>query len=138
MTTKLAVLVLLLSAFGSASVAQRTQEESTIPTAGPSTPETQGGPLFTSKDNKVIGVVVAKYHLYPPQVKNAIIALSNSKSGFMYSATDEHGNTIQVTEGQVVAMVLEQFWNTTQVMIGEAISLSGLKAFIASKETELR
>jgi hypothetical protein len=75
--------------------------------------------------------------MYPPQVKAAITALSNSQSGFMYSATDEHGNTIQVTEAQVVAMVLEQFYNTTQVMIGEAISLSELKAFIASKEKEL-
>ncbi len=101
-------------------------------------PGNSGGPLFLSKDNKVMGVVVAKFHLYPPQVKNAITALSNSKSGFMYNATDEHGNAIQVTEAQVVAMVLEQFYVTTQVMIGEAISLSELKAFIASKETELR
>ena len=101
-------------------------------------PGNSGGPLFTSKDNKVIGVVVAKFHLYPPAVKSAINALANAKSGLMYSATDEHGNATQVTEGQVVGMVLEQFYNTTQVMIGEAISLSELKAFIASKETELR
>jgi len=81
---------------------------------------------------------VAKYHLYPPAVKSAIDALANAKSGLMYNATDEHGNAIQVTKGQVVGMVLEQFFNTTQVILGEAISLSELRAFIASKATELR
>jgi S1-C subfamily serine protease len=100
-------------------------------------PGNSGGPLFLSKDNKVIGVVVAKFHLYPPQVKNAINALANMKSGFVYTGTDEHGNTTEFSEAQVVAMVLEQFYKTTQVMIGEAISLSELRAFIASKETEL-
>jgi S1-C subfamily serine protease len=101
-------------------------------------PGNSGGPLFLSKDNKVIGVVVAKFHLYPPIVKEAITALSNNKSGLMYGGTDEHGAQVQFSEGQIVGMVLEQFYKTTQVMIGEAISLSELSAFIASKEAELR
>lgn len=100
-------------------------------------PGNSGGPLFQSKDNKVVGVVVAKFHLYPPVVIQAINALANNKSGFQYDVTDPHGNKAHVSEGQVVGMVLEQFYKTTQVMIGEAISVSELRAFVKSKETEL-
>src|SRR5712692_5172997 len=38
-------------------------------------PGNSGGPLFQANDSKVIGVVVAKFHLYPPIVKQAIDAL---------------------------------------------------------------
>jgi len=34
--------------------------------------------------------------------------------------------------------MLEEFYKTTQVMIGEAISIGELKEFLASKENELR
>lgn len=101
-------------------------------------PGNSGGPLFRSNDNKVIGVVVAKFHLYPPYVKQAITAMANMKTGIIYEGTDEQGNRVQMSEGQVVAMVLEQFYKTTQVMIGEAISASELRAFLASKEREIR
>jgi hypothetical protein len=101
-------------------------------------PGNSGGPLFQSKSNKVIGVVVAKFHLYPPSVKQAIDVMANNKNGLQYTGTDENGNTSMISEAQVVASVLEQFYRTTQVMIGEAISLSELKTFLAEKEQELR
>ena len=64
--------------------------------------------------------------------------MANMKTGIIYEGTDEQGNRVQMSEGQVVAMVLEQFYKTTQVMIGEAISASELRAFLASKEREIR
>jgi hypothetical protein len=101
-------------------------------------PGNSGGPLFRSNDDKVIGIVVAKYHLYPPFVKQAIEAMSKIRSGAVYSATDDQGRPIKLVEGQVVAMVLDQFYKTTQVMIGQAISVSELKGLLKSKEKELR
>jgi trypsin-like peptidase len=93
-------------------------------------PGNSGGPLFRSRDNKVIGVVVAKFHLYPPLVKQAIDALGKASSGLMFSGKDDHGNPVSLSEAQITSMVLEQFYKTTQVMIGEAISVSELRAFL--------
>lgn len=101
-------------------------------------PGNSGGPLFESKNNKVIGVVVAKFHLYPPSVKQAIDVMAKNKNGLQYSTTEENGTTSMISEAQVVASVLEEFYRTTQVMIGEAISLTELKSFLAEKEQELR
>jgi Trypsin-like peptidase domain len=109
-------------------------------------PGNSGGPLFRNNDNKVIGVVVAKFHLYPPIVKNLITALGNNKFGMMYNENDEHGNPmldaqgkpVTISEAQIVSAVLEQFYNTTQVMIGEAISVSELRAFIKKRQAEVQ
>jgi S1-C subfamily serine protease len=100
-------------------------------------PGNSGGPLLRVNDNKVIGVVVAKFHLYPAYVKDAIATLSSNSFGMMYNGVDASGKQVQVSEAQVVALILEQFYKTTQVMIGEAISVSELRSFIKSKEREL-
>jgi S1-C subfamily serine protease len=97
-----------------------------------------GGPLFKAGESKVIGVVVAKFNVYQPFVKDAIATLSNNKFGMMYGARDEHGNPTQVSEAQVVALILDQFYKTTQVMIGEAISVSELRAFLKKKKPEVQ
>lgn len=100
-------------------------------------PGNSGGPLFRSSDNKVIGVVVAKFHLYPPLVQQAIQAMANQRSGVAFEGTDEHGNRTTYVEAQVTAMVLEQFYRTTQVMIGEAISVSELRKFLNKSKAEV-
>jgi len=101
-------------------------------------PGNSGGPLLANRDNKVIGVVVAKFLVYPPSVKATIDVLNNAKSGMMYNATDGAGNPITVSEAQVVGSVLEQFYSTTQVMIGGAISVSELRAFLKEKQSEVQ
>jgi S1-C subfamily serine protease len=101
-------------------------------------PGNSGGPLFRGNDNKVIGVVVAKFHLYPPLVAQAIQVLASNKNGFSYPAKDENGHDVSFSEAQVTAMVLDQFYKTTQVMIGEAISVSELRAFINRKKADVQ
>ncbi len=101
-------------------------------------PGNSGGPLFRTNDNRVIGVVVAKFHLYPPIVAQAIKAMADAQSGVLYQGTDEHGSPKSYTEGHVTAVVLEQFYKTTQVMIGEAISVSELRAFLKMKKAEVQ
>jgi S1-C subfamily serine protease len=101
-------------------------------------PGNSGGPLFRSNDNKVIGVVVAKFHLYPPIVANVIQSMDNAQYGLQFDFTDAQGNTTHYSEAQVTAMVLDQFYRTTQVMIGEAISVSELRAFLNKKRAEVQ
>ncbi len=101
-------------------------------------PGNSGGPLFRGNDNKVIGVVVAKFLTYPPFVANWIQGLVNNKSGLVYTSTDEHGKTVSYSEAQVTALLLDQFYKNTQVMIGEAISVSELRAFINKKKSEIQ
>ena len=101
-------------------------------------PGNPGGPLFRANDDKVIGVVVAKFHLYPPFVQQAIQALAHPNAGIGgVQVTDEHGNTKTLFESQITAMVLDQFYTTTQVMIGEAISVSELRSFVNRRKAEV-
>jgi len=101
-------------------------------------PGNSGGPLFRRNDNKVIGVVVAKFHNYPPWVENFITVVAADKFGMQYQATDEHGKPASMSEAQIIGAVLDQFYKTTQVMIGEAISVSELRTFIKKKQAEVQ
>ncbi len=48
------------------------------------------------------------------------------------------GTTRHLTNEQVTALALQAFYEVAQVMIGEAISVSELKAFLREKEAGLR
>ncbi len=77
------------------------------------------------------------YHFYPPEVKATIDSLSKQKFGFMWSRRKPDGTTEQVSEAQITAAVLEEFYEKTQVMIGEAISASELVAVLKEHAAEL-
>lgn len=96
-----------------------------------------GGPLLVSHSDEVIGVVVLTYHFYPPQVKTIIDGLSGQKWGVMLTITRPDGTTSQISEAQLTAMVLEEFYEKTQVMIGEAISGSEVTAMLREHASEL-
>lgn len=93
--------------------------------------------MFQSNDDKVIGVVVAKFHLYPPSIKSRIDNFAGIMSiGFAY--TDDNGHEVGAWIGPALHDILDEFYKTTQAMIGEAISVSELKAFLAAKAKELK
>jgi S1-C subfamily serine protease len=98
-----------------------------------------GGPLLISHDNQVIGVVVLTYNFYPPQVKQFIDGLMKNKDqGFMIGTlTHPDGTTEQLSESYFTAAVLDEFYQKTQVMIGEAIAGSELAAMIKEHSSEL-
>jgi hypothetical protein len=97
-----------------------------------------GGPLLVSHDNEVIGVVVLTFHFYPVEVKQIIDGLSKMESGFMIATvTQPDGSKKQISEAQVTAMVLNEFYEKTQVMIGEAVAASELRAMIKQHSSEL-
>ena len=51
---------------------------------------------------------------------------------------DENGHVEMVPQGKVLQDILDEFYKGTQVMIGEAISVSELRVFLAAKEAELQ
>jgi S1-C subfamily serine protease len=101
-------------------------------------PGNSGGPLFKEGDDKVIGIVVAKFLPFSPSVQQIISVMSKTPSGLIYNGTDGTGQPVRMSEAQVVATVLQEFYNGTQVMIGEAISVTELKILLAAKEAELQ
>jgi hypothetical protein len=97
-----------------------------------------GGPLFLARNNEVIGVVVLTFHFYPPEVRQLIDGLASQGWGVMMGTrTLPNGQTQQVSEAQITAYVLDEFYQKTQVMIGEAIAASEVWSLLKEHKTEL-
>lgn len=93
-------------------------------------PGNSGGPVVVWGETAVRGVVVSKHAPITPYLQSAMDALANQQNGFMYTQTDANGNQTNISEGQVVAAVLQYFRSMTQVVIGEAIAANDLVAFL--------
>jgi S1-C subfamily serine protease len=98
-------------------------------------PGNSGGPLFIANDNKVVGVVVWKRRLLSQLVPTVIGGLKKASSKFFgtFSFTMSDGTVRPVSNEEAIALVIEEFYDTVQVVIGEAIAVSELKAFIAAQ-----
>jgi len=99
-------------------------------------PGNSGGPLFSTKSNRVIGVVLAKHLPITRWQLSALRALANAKSGIVFTATLPDGTQKQFVEAQIVANLLNDFRQLTQVMIGEAISYEEILAFLKEKSID--
>ncbi len=53
------------------------------------------------------------------------------------TVTRPDGTTKGISSEEASGLILQQFYDTVQVMIGEATSVSELKAFLKDKEHEL-
>lgn len=93
-------------------------------------PGNSGGPLFISNDDKVIGIVVSKHAPISKALLFKIETLAKNRTGVGFTFIDNEGNEKLLIESQIVAELLQYFRDLTQVMIGEAISISELKAFL--------
>ena len=101
-------------------------------------PGNSGGPLFIAGTNKVVGVVVAKHAPITQFLLSAIKALAENKNGLQYTGTNEKGEHINFAESQIVAELLEHQRKLTQVMLGEAIVIDELIAFLKENKIEGR
>ena len=101
-------------------------------------PGNSGGPLFVSTEQKVIGVVVSKHAPISNFVKTGIKSMeknTNVAFGAMrYLATDTKGKSRPFSESEVVARILKEYRDLSQVMIGEAITVTELRAFLNEKK----
>jgi S1-C subfamily serine protease len=102
-------------------------------------PGNSGGPLIDRTNGKVIGIVVEKWRLFSPDVEAIITGFQHSKTmtGGGFQVTDANGVTKGITNETAVAMALKEIYDDSQVMIGEAISVSELNAFIKEKREAL-
>lgn len=99
-------------------------------------PGNSGGPLFIAGKNKVVGVVVAKHAPITSFLLSALDVLEKNKSGFQFTATNEKGDKIPFSESQIVAALLQHQRQMTQVMLGEAIVIDELIAFLKENKIE--
>jgi hypothetical protein len=87
-------------------------------------PGNSGGPLIDRNTGKIVGVVVTKCTLFSPLTHDVIRSLHNSRAKVNYfRSTDANGNLFEGSNEDAIAMALEEFYNSTQVMIGEAVSV---------------
>jgi S1-C subfamily serine protease len=103
-------------------------------------PGNSGGPLLAASDNKVVGVVVWKMRVIPEWVQTVISGLGHPSAVTCCAATVTlpDGTKRGISNEEAASLVLQEFYDTVQVMIGEATSVSELKAFLREKEGELR
>jgi S1-C subfamily serine protease len=104
-------------------------------------PGNSGGPVFVAKGSKVVAIVVWRHRLTSNNVPVVINGLEHPRGGMntgTFSKTLPNGQTVSLFDSEAVGMVLDEFYNLVQVQIGEAISVSELKAMIVEKQLDLK
>jgi S1-C subfamily serine protease len=102
-------------------------------------PGNSGGPVFLAGADKVVGVVIWKEIAFSGQVKEAIKGFHNPRisMGGTFSERQPDGTNKSITDQEVIARVLEEFYTRVQVDIGEAVSVSELRKFLTEHAGEL-
>ena len=104
-------------------------------------PGNSGGPLIDRTTHKVIGIVVEKWFLFSPNIESVVNGLQHAGAGMIGGApmyiTEKNGEVRRVTQQEGTAKALEELYEKSQVMVGEAISVSELNAFIKEKQQAL-
>jgi len=83
-----------------------------------------------------LGVVSSKLAPISPTAASILTALENNKSGFQYTATKPDGSKMNYSEGQIVGMVLNELRQQVQLVIGQAVLLEDLNAFLKANKVD--
>lgn len=89
-----------------------------------------GGPLLDLEDEAVMGVVCSKLAPVPPRVEAALKALERERRGVVFRARRSDGTIIELSEGEVVATVLDYLRRQTQLVIGYAATSAQIRRFL--------
>jgi len=89
-----------------------------------------GGPVLLVETGEVIGIADNKIAPLSDTTMSALAALENQPSGFVYPAIMPDGTKHNFSEGQVIAMVLEDLRQQVQLVIGHAVAIGDLRAFL--------
>lgn len=95
-----------------------------------------GGPLVLIETGEVIGVVSSKLAPISPTAKSALNALEKQQSGFTYEVTRPDGSKSNLSEGQVVGVVLKELRNQVQLVIGKAVHVNDVRGFLKAHGVE--
>lgn len=92
-----------------------------------------GGPLLDAATGAVIGVVSSKLAPVPAHIEIALQTLAKQASGTIYTRTLDNGQKITVSQGQLIADVLQYLRGQTQLVIGYAVTLGDLQNFLKTQ-----
>jgi hypothetical protein len=102
-------------------------------------PGNSGGPLLELGQDKVIGVVIWKRLAFTDQVQAAITGFHQPRlsTGGTFTETTPDGTVRGISDQEVLARVLEEFYQKVQVDIGEAVSVSEIRSFLDANKEQL-
>jgi S1-C subfamily serine protease len=89
-----------------------------------------GAPVVLIETGEVIGVADNKIVPLSDTALSALTALTQQQAGFVYTSKLPDGTTKTFSEGQVVAMVLEELRQQVQLVVGHAVWGGDLRAFL--------
>jgi S1-C subfamily serine protease len=95
-----------------------------------------GGPLVHVQTGSVFGVVSSKLAPISQDAAAVLQVLERQQSGFQYHAKRPDGTQISFSEAQLVAVVLNELRRQVQLVIGKAVLLEDLRAFLRSNKIE--
>lgn len=95
-----------------------------------------GGPVLNVEDGTVMGLVSSKLAPLPQSTESALAALATQRSGLMYTAARPDGSQVQVSEGQVIYEVLQYLRQQVQLVIGHAVLVEDMRAFMKGNGVE--
>jgi hypothetical protein len=89
-----------------------------------------GGPLLLIETGEVLGVVSSKLAPISPFAQQALEVMHTNNTGVCYTQTLPDGSKRDLVEGQIVAMILDELRAQVQLVIGYAVVLDDLRAFL--------
>lgn len=95
-----------------------------------------GGPVISTENASVIGIVSSKLAPIPKDVDDALNALSSNQSGLVYKRRNSDGTLKNLSEGQVVAEVLRYLRSQMQLVVGYSVSVKELRKFLEANGIE--
>jgi len=91
-----------------------------------------GGPLVDIDQGVVIGVVASKLAPLPPHIEDGLNALRTQPYGFSFVRSKPDGTEEVVSQAKIIEEVLRYLRSQTQLVIGHAVPIADLRAFLSS------
>ena len=95
-----------------------------------------GGPVIDIEHQAVIGVVLGKIAPLPRDIEWALETAANERGGLGTTYTFPDGSKQEITQGQMIGVVLKYLRSQTQLVIGYAATLDDLRDFLAENGIE--
>jgi hypothetical protein len=95
-----------------------------------------GGPLIHIETGDVLGVVSSKLAPISPESTKILELLQNQHTGVVYTGKRVDGTEFSVSEASLIGRVLDELRRQVQLVIGQAVLLEDMKAFLTANKVE--